>query len=114
MSNVSVAASAPRRKSAAPQMETRPRKPAQSIGLNLNVEMPFALRAWRTLASIAVTGSVPNVRDAGAGSAGGGAGGSRELWFDPDLGHLEFSEKRADEFEKRAVAFFGKYLLSKP
>jgi hypothetical protein len=72
--------------------------------------MPFALRAWRTLASIAVTGSVPNVRDAGAGSAGG----SRELWFDPDLGHLEFSEKRADEFEKRAVAFFGKYLLSKP
>ena len=38
------------------------------------------------------------------------AGEPRELWFDPDLGHLEFSEKRADEFEKRVIAFFDQYL----
>ena len=38
------------------------------------------------------------------------AGDPRELWFDPDLGHLEFGEKRADEFEKRVIAFFDQYL----
>jgi alpha-beta hydrolase superfamily lysophospholipase len=42
------------------------------------------------------------------------AGEPRELWFDPELEHLEFSEKRAGEFEQRAVAFFDKYLLNKP
>ena len=38
------------------------------------------------------------------------AGEPRELWFDPELEHLKFSEKRADEFEKRVVAFFDQYL----
>jgi hypothetical protein len=38
------------------------------------------------------------------------AGEPRELWFDPELEHLEFSEKRADEFEQRVVAFFDRYL----
>jgi len=42
------------------------------------------------------------------------AGEPRELWFDSELEHLEFSEKRADEFEQRVVAFFDKYLLNKP
>jgi len=42
------------------------------------------------------------------------AGEPRELWFDPELEHLEFSEKRADEFEQRVVVFFDQYLLSKP
>jgi len=41
------------------------------------------------------------------------AGEPRELWFDPELSHLEFQEKRADEFEQRVVAFFDKYLLAK-
>ena len=41
------------------------------------------------------------------------AGEPRELWFDPELSHLEFQEKRADEFEQRVVAFFDKYLTAK-
>ena len=41
------------------------------------------------------------------------AGEPRELWFDPELGHLEFHEKRAAEFEERVVEFFDKYLPSK-
>jgi len=41
------------------------------------------------------------------------AGEPRELWFDPEMGHLEFHEKRAAEFEERVVAFFDKYLPSK-
>ena len=38
------------------------------------------------------------------------AGEPRELWFDAEMEHLEFSAKRADEFEKRIVAFFDQYL----
>jgi dipeptidyl aminopeptidase/acylaminoacyl peptidase len=34
----------------------------------------------------------------------------KELWFEPDLGHAEFLKKRPDEFEKRVVAFYDKYL----
>jgi len=41
------------------------------------------------------------------------AGEPRELWFEPELGHVEFHEKRAAEFEERIVAFFDKYLLDK-
>jgi len=41
------------------------------------------------------------------------AGEPHELWFEPELGHLEFHEKRAAEFEERIVAFFDKHLLDK-
>ncbi len=41
------------------------------------------------------------------------AGEPRELWFEPELGHLEFHEKRAAEFEERIVVFFDKHLLDK-
>jgi uncharacterized protein len=41
------------------------------------------------------------------------AGEPRELWFDPEMGHLEFHEKRAAEFEERVVAFFDRYLPGK-
>jgi len=40
------------------------------------------------------------------------AGEPRESWFDPELGHLEFHEKRPAEFEKRIAAFFEEYLLN--
>ena len=41
------------------------------------------------------------------------AGEPRELWFDPEIGHLEFHERRATEFEERVVAFFDRYLPDK-
>jgi fermentation-respiration switch protein FrsA (DUF1100 family) len=41
------------------------------------------------------------------------AGEPRELWFEPELGHVEFHEKRAAEFEERVVVFFDKHLLDK-
>jgi alpha-beta hydrolase superfamily lysophospholipase len=41
------------------------------------------------------------------------AGEPRELWFDSEMGHLEFHEKRAAEFEERVVAFFDRYLSGK-
>lgn len=34
----------------------------------------------------------------------------KELWFDPELGHLDFDTKRAEEYETRVSAFFDKYL----
>ena len=37
----------------------------------------------------------------------------KELWFDPELGHVDFDTERADEFEKRVVGFFDRYLLGK-
>jgi len=40
------------------------------------------------------------------------AGEPRELWFDPELGHVEFSTERAVEFETRVTAFFGEYLTA--
>ena len=41
------------------------------------------------------------------------AGEPRELWFDPELDHVEFSTKRAEEYEARVVAFFDRHLLGK-
>jgi esterase/lipase len=41
------------------------------------------------------------------------AGEPKELWFDPELGHVEFDKERAAEFEKRVAEFFDKYLLGK-
>ncbi len=35
----------------------------------------------------------------------------KELWFDPELGHVEFDKKRAEEYEARVSAFFDQYLL---
>jgi uncharacterized protein len=39
------------------------------------------------------------------------AGEPKELWFEPDLGHVDFDSDRADEFERRVVGFFDHYLL---
>ena len=41
------------------------------------------------------------------------AGEPKELWFDPELGHVEFDKERADEFEQRVAEFFDRYLLGK-
>jgi dipeptidyl aminopeptidase/acylaminoacyl peptidase len=35
----------------------------------------------------------------------------KELWYDPELGHVEFDKERAEEYEARVSAFFDKYLL---
>ncbi len=39
------------------------------------------------------------------------AGEPRDLWFDPDLGHVRFLDGRPEEFEKRVVGLFDQYLL---
>jgi esterase/lipase len=39
------------------------------------------------------------------------AGEPRELWFDPEIGHVAFLEERTEEFETRVVGFFDQYLL---
>ena len=39
------------------------------------------------------------------------AGEPKELWFDPELGHVKFDTERAEEFERRVAEFFDKYLL---
>jgi uncharacterized protein len=41
------------------------------------------------------------------------AGEPKELWFEPNLGHVDFDSARADEFERRVVEFFDYYLLDK-
>jgi len=41
------------------------------------------------------------------------AGEPRELWFDPELDHVQFSTRRAEEYEARVVAFFDRHLLGK-
>jgi fermentation-respiration switch protein FrsA (DUF1100 family) len=41
------------------------------------------------------------------------AGEPRELWFEPDLGHLEFLKKLPDDYKERVVKFFDQYLLQK-
>jgi len=41
------------------------------------------------------------------------AGEPKELWFEPDLGHVDFDSDKADEFERRVVEFFDHYLLDK-
>ena len=35
----------------------------------------------------------------------------KELWFEPEVGHSGFDEAFPEEYEKRVVAFFRKYLL---
>jgi len=37
----------------------------------------------------------------------------KELWFDPELGHVEFDKERPEEYEARVSAFFDRYLLGK-
>lgn len=39
------------------------------------------------------------------------AGEPRQLWFEPELEHIEFWWARPKEYEKRVVAFFDQYLL---
>jgi len=39
------------------------------------------------------------------------AGEPKELWYDPELGHVEFDKARAVEFEQRVAEFFDQYLL---
>ena len=39
------------------------------------------------------------------------AGEPKELWFEPELGHVDFDSEMADEFERRVVEFFDHYLL---
>jgi fermentation-respiration switch protein FrsA (DUF1100 family) len=39
------------------------------------------------------------------------AGEPKELWYDPELGHVEFDKERAAEFEQRVAEFFDTYLL---
>jgi esterase/lipase len=39
------------------------------------------------------------------------AGEPKELWFDPELGHVDFDTERAEEFEARVSAFFDQDLL---
>ncbi len=38
------------------------------------------------------------------------AGEPKELWVDPELGHAQFLEKRPEEFERRVVKFYDRYL----
>lgn len=35
----------------------------------------------------------------------------KELWYDPELGHVDFDTERAEEYEARVSAFFDQYLL---
>lgn len=39
------------------------------------------------------------------------AGEPKELWFEPDLGHVDFDSEMPEEFERRVAAFFDRYLL---
>jgi fermentation-respiration switch protein FrsA (DUF1100 family) len=36
----------------------------------------------------------------------------KELWFVPEAGHVNFEEFRPEEYERRVVAFFDRYLLA--
>lgn len=38
------------------------------------------------------------------------AGEPKELWFEPDLGHVEFDTARPAEYERRVTGFFDRYL----
>ena len=35
----------------------------------------------------------------------------KELWFEPDLGHVDFQRERSQEFSDRVVGFFERHLL---
>jgi uncharacterized protein len=39
------------------------------------------------------------------------AGEPKELWFEPDLGHVDFASDMPEEFERRVAQFFDTYLL---
>ncbi len=39
------------------------------------------------------------------------AGEPKEFWFEPGLGHAAFDTELPEEFERRVVGFFEKYLL---
>ena len=39
------------------------------------------------------------------------AGEPKELWYEPDLGHVAFDTERPAEFEERVVGFFDAFLL---
>ena len=39
------------------------------------------------------------------------AGDPKELWFEPELGHVQFYQKLPGEFERRVIGFFDEYLL---
>lgn len=41
------------------------------------------------------------------------AGEPKELWFEPNLGHVDFDSDKAGEFERRVVEFFDQFLLDK-
>lgn len=41
------------------------------------------------------------------------AGQACELWFDPELDHIEFHKKHPEDFAKRVTTFFDKHLLFK-
>ena len=36
----------------------------------------------------------------------------KELWFEPDLGHVDFQRERSQEFSDRVVGFFNRHLLN--
>jgi len=38
------------------------------------------------------------------------AGPPRELWFEPDVSHARFDTERPDEYERRVVSLFDRYL----
>jgi uncharacterized protein len=39
------------------------------------------------------------------------AGEPKELWFEPELGHVDFASDMPEEYERRVVQFFDMYLL---
>jgi fermentation-respiration switch protein FrsA (DUF1100 family) len=41
------------------------------------------------------------------------AGEPKELWFDPELGHVAFLKAYPGEYERRVVAFFDAALLNR-
>ena len=36
----------------------------------------------------------------------------KEIWFEPALDHVAFYDERPEEFERRVVGFFDRYLLN--
>ena len=41
------------------------------------------------------------------------AGEPKELWYEPDVGHAGFDRAKPDEYERRVVAFFDRYVLGR-
>lgn len=39
------------------------------------------------------------------------AGEPKELWYEPEVGHGNFTRKHREEFERRVVQFYDSYLL---